>query len=299
MFLSARKRPGAAPRKRRRAPGLARNTPVLFEHPRLYDLAFGFRNVAEQCDGLVALAERYGDRAPRSAVELCCGQANHLRELARRGLRTYGIDSNRDMLAYARSLDAPALKSAGLLRGGAGLLRGGAGLQCADIRTFTLPERVDLAYCLFDSFCHCTTDADAIATLRSTGKALRRGGVFIVELTHPADFFAGIRSRSLSRWTQRYPDVVISTRFAHTRIDPVNETFVPSITIDARYTDGRPPARIVDEFAYRMWMPSALRHVAAASGCFDIVGWHGDLTPVVPFDMTEDSWQMVVVMRRR
>jgi SAM-dependent methyltransferase len=260
------------------------NGRTLFEHPRLYDLAFGFRDFAQQCDGLLALARRYG-RDPSSAVELCCGQAHHLRELASRGLRAYGIDRNREMLAYARSLckrdDVDV------------------SLSCADIRSFELPQRVDLAYCLFDSFCHCTTDEDAIAALRATGAALKRGGVFIVELTHPADFFAGIRSRSLGRWTTRYPDVVITTRFAHTDINPVNETFVPSITIDARYRDGKRRTRIVDRLDYRIWLPSGLRHVAAASGCFDIVGWHGDLTPRVPLDMSEASWQMIVVMRKR
>ena len=284
MPSSVRKR---APRSRRltRAPSAPRTPRALFEHPRLYDLAFGFRDTKGQCDGMLALAARYGARAPKSALELCCGQANHLRELARRGLRTYGIDSSREMLAYARSLS----KREGVA----------VRLQRADIRTFELPERVDMAYCLFDSFCHCTTDADAVATLRATGKALRRGGVLIVELTHPADFLAGSRTRGLSRWTKRYPDVIITARFAHTNIDAINETFEPNITIDARYRNGKPPVRIVDKLHYRIWMPGGLRNVAAASGCFDIVGWHGDLTPTVPLNMKEAAWQMVVVLRKR
>ena len=258
---------------------------TLFEHPRLYDLAFGFRDFVEQTGGLLALASRYGVRAPKSALELCCGPAHHLRELAQRGLRTFGVDHNREMLAYARSLCKRDRVDVRLIR--------------ADMRTFSLPQRVDLAYCLFDSFCHNTTDADAIATLRSTAAALRRGGLFIAELTHPADFFAGIRSRSLSRWTQRFPDVTIATRFAHTNVDPIEETFEPSIEIDARYRDGRRPVRIVDRLQYRIWMRSGLRLAAAASGQFDIVGWHGDLTPDVPLSMRDEAWQMVVVMRRR
>jgi len=260
------------------------NGRTLFEHPRLYDLAFGFRDFVEQCDGVLALARRHGC-TPSSVVELCCGQAHHLREFASRGLRAYGIDRNREMLGYARGLcrrDKVDVQ-----------------LACADIRTFELPARVDLAYCFFDSFCHCTTDEDAIATLRATGAALRRGGLFIVELTHPADFFAGTGSRSVGQWTMRYPDVVITTRFAHTNIDPVNETYAPSVVIDARYRDGRPAVRIVDRLDYRIWLPGGLRHVAAASGRFDIVGWYGDVDPDVPFSMREESWQMVVVMRKR
>jgi SAM-dependent methyltransferase len=269
-------------RRRRKLAG--HNGRTLFEHPRLYDLAFGFRDFAEQCDGLLAIAKRFG-KPPKSVLELCCGQAHHLREFATRGMLAYGVDRNREMLAYGRSLSQRDDVDVRLI--------------CADMRSFELPKRVDLAYCLFDSFCHCTTDEDAIATLRATGAALRRGGVFIVELTHPADFFAGTGSRSVGRWTLRYPDVVVSTRFAHTDVDPVNETYAPSVTIDARYRDGRPSVRIVDRLDYRIWLPGGLRHIAAASGMFDIVGWYGDLTPDVPFSMREESWQMVVAMRRR
>ncbi|MBV8172099.1 MAG: class I SAM-dependent methyltransferase [Candidatus Eremiobacteraeota bacterium] len=262
----------------------ARNR-TLFEHPRLYDLAFGFRDFAEQSDGLLALARRYGASPVRAALELCCGPAHHLRELATRGIRAYGLDTNREMLAYARSLARRDGAAVELIRG--------------DMRTFRLPRRVDLAYCLFDSFCHNTTDADAIATLRATAGALRRGGLFVAELTHPGDFFAGIRSRSRTRWTMRYPDVVISTRFAHTRVDPIEETFEPLIEIEARYRTGRKTVRIVDRLQYRIWLRSGLRHAAAASGCFDVVGWHGDLTPDVPLGTRDEAWQMVVVMRKR
>jgi SAM-dependent methyltransferase len=270
--------------KRPRARGAARNG-ALFEQPSIYDVAFGFRDVVEQCDGLLALARRYGARPPKSVVELCCGQAHHLREFAERGLRAYGVDANREMLAYARSLCKRDRVTVRFVR--------------ADIRTFELSERVDLAYCLFDSFCHCTTDDDAVAALRATGDALHRGGVLILELTHPGDFFAGVRSRSSSRWTRRLPDVTVTTRFVHTRVDPVAETFAPSITIDARYRDGRPPLHIVDRLDYRIWLPGNLKHVAAASVCFDIVGWHGDLNPDVPLSMRDEAWQMVVVLRRR
>jgi SAM-dependent methyltransferase len=271
-------------RRTRKADRPARNG-VLFEQPRLYDLAFGFRDTVEQCDGLLALARHYGMKAPHSVLELCCGQAHHLREFARRKLKAYGVDANREMLAYARMLCKRDRVSVRFVR--------------ADIRSFELPERVDLAYCLFDSFCHCTTDEDAVATLRATGAALRRGRLLILELTHPADFFAGVRARGRSRWVQRFPGVTVTTRFRHTNVNPVTETFAPSITIDAHYHDSRPTVHVVDRLDYRIWLPGNLKYVAAASGCFDIVGWHGDLTPNVPLNMSEESWQMVVVLRKR
>jgi SAM-dependent methyltransferase len=274
------KRASSSGRKRApRAPG-----DQLFENPRLYDLAFGFRDVKQQCDGLLALCRRYGVAAPNSVLELACGPGNHLREFARRGLRALGVDNNREMLAYGRSLAK---------RDGVDVT-----FELADMRTFSTGKRVDLALCLFDSFCHCATDADAIATLRATGRALKPGGLLILELTHPADFFGKSPTRAVPRWTQRYPDVVVTTTLRHTRTDPIAETHVPSLTIEARYLDGRPARRIVDQLFYRMWFRSGIAHVALASGCFAAVGWHGDVDPAVPLDMSDEAWQMVVVLRR-
>jgi SAM-dependent methyltransferase len=233
---------------------------------------------------LLALAEAYGLPAPRSVVELACGPANHLRELARRGIAAYGVDNNREMLGYAQSLAK----------------RDGAAIhfERADMRTFRLPRRVDLGLCLFDSFCHLANDADAIAALRAAGKAIKPGGLLILELTHPADFYGKAPERAVSRWTLRYPDVVVTTRLVHAYMDPIAETHMPSLTIEARYKDGRPARRLADRLLYRMWQRSSIKHVALASGCFAVAGWHGDMDPSVPLDMGDKAWQMVAVLRR-
>jgi len=281
MPSSSRKR--VAPSRAKRLP--SRSTHALYENPRLYDLAFGFRNIALECKGLLQLAGRHGVAQPASIADIACGPAHHLRVYAGLGLKAYGIDLNRDMLAYARHLS----KMEGLR------IR----FKRADMRAFTLADTVDIAQCLFDSFSHCTTDEDAVATLRCAARALRRGGILLLELTHPADYFATTSTRTVGRWTQHYPDVTVRTRFLTTGIDPIAETYVKSMTIDATYKDGRAAKRIVDRQLHRMWLRSGINHVAAASGDFDIVGWYGDLSPRVPLSLRMSSWRMVAVLRRR
>src|SRR4029077_2858702 len=118
-----------------------RSTHALYENPRLYDLAFGFRDIAAECTGLLALAAHHGVRSPQKIADIACGPAHHLREYAGRGLTAFGVDLNRDMLAYARHL----AREAGIV------LR----LKRADMRAFSLAEKMDVAQCLFDSFSHC------------------------------------------------------------------------------------------------------------------------------------------------
>src|SRR5215469_14988403 len=161
----------------------------IYENPRLYDLAFSFRDIAEECDGLLALARTHGVSKPKRVLELACGPGHHLRELTKRGIGVVGVDLNPAMLGYAKQLAKLDDVDIELRRG--------------DMRSFRLPKRVDVAMCLFDSFAHCTSDDDGIAALRSAGAAVRRGGLCIIELTHPADYFDPDHGRTLDRWTQR------------------------------------------------------------------------------------------------
>jgi SAM-dependent methyltransferase len=258
---------------------------ALYAQPRLYDLAFGFRDISAECDGILALAGRYGVKNPRSVAEMGCGPAHHLRELSRRGLRAYGIDVNPAMLRYARRLCERAAVR--------------VSLQRADMRDFTLAKPVDLMTCLFDSFSHCTTDADGVAALQCAARGLKQGGLLVIELSHPADFFRGNSKRTSNRWTQRYGHAVLRTRFTTTCLDAIRETYVASMRVDASFGNGYKARRIVDRQLHRIWLRSSIAHVAAANREFDVVGWHGDLRPQAPLDMSSDAWRMVAVLRRR
>ncbi len=256
----------------------------IYENPRLYDLAFSFRDIPEECDGILALARRHGVAKPRSVLELACGPAHHLREFARRGLAASGVDLSADMLEYAKALCARDGVDVTLRRG--------------DMRRFRTRVPVDLVVCLFDSFTHCTTDEDGVRALRSAGASLRKGGVLLLELTHPADYFEPDHGRTLPAWTERHADVVVNARYDTSKRDAVDETYLATLSIEALYRDGRPKRRLVSRQLHRMWLRSAVANVAARSGAFAIAGWYGDLESRVPLSMRLPSWRMVVVMRR-
>lgn len=261
-----------------------RKSDRIYENPQLYDLAFSFRDIAEECDGVLAIAAAHGARRPKRVLELACGPAHHLRELARRGFETVGLDASADMLDYAKRLARADEVDVELRRG--------------DMRSFRLPERVDIAMCLFDSFTHCTSDEDGIAALRAAGKALHRGGVLVLELAHPADHFDPDHGRTLGRWKQRHPGVVVDARYDTASRDAVAETYRATLTVEATYADGRPRRRLVSKQLHRMWLRGSLANVAARSGAFEIAGWYGDLDPRVRFTMELDSWRMVAALRR-
>ena len=197
----------------------------MYRKPYLYDIAFGFRDIPKECDSVLKLASQYGVPEPRTVVEVACGPAHHLRELASRGMRCLGVDINAQMLAYAREL----------------CRRDGVHVQFkrADMRTFQVDRRFDLALCLFDSFAQCTTDRDAIESLRRMGAVLKRKRLAFLEFTHPADYFGKGRSRTSERWTQAKGALRIKARFSLTRFDPLDETFVASLIIEPKHRNGK------------------------------------------------------------
>jgi SAM-dependent methyltransferase len=260
---------------------------AMYRKPRLYDVAFGFRDIPVECDGILTLARRFGIARPKRILELACGPAHHLREFARRGFDCEGIDINPEMLAYARALCRCEKR--------------GVRLRQADMRSFRVSKRFDLVLCIFDSFAQCTTEPDAIATLRSAAAALKPDGLLFVEFTHPADYFSKRRNRTSERWTQSAGDLTVKARFTITRLDPIEETFVASLVIEPQARNGKrsPGGRLVMRWQQRMWLRGGFQYVALASGCFDIVGWFGDMSPVVPLNSTAQAWRMIAILRRR
>ncbi len=258
----------------------------MYRKPRLYDVAFGFRDIGGECNGILKLASRYGIRRPKSVLELACGPAHHLRELARRGLDCHGIDINGEMLDYARALCRRENRKVTLRRG--------------DMRTFHTSRRFDLVICLFDSFAQCTTERDAIATLRRAASALKPGGLLFVEFTHPSDYFGSRRSRTVGQWTHSDGDLTVKAHFSVTRLDPVAETFIASLIIEPKNGKRklRRGERLSMRWLQRMWLRGGFRYVALASGAFDIVGWYSDLNPILPLEGDAEGWRMIAVLRR-
>ncbi|MGH9863729.1 MAG: class I SAM-dependent methyltransferase, partial [Candidatus Acidiferrales bacterium] len=107
----------------------------------------------------------------RSVCDLGCGMGSTALELARRGLHVYGVDLSREMCRRARAEVAQARVPVRII--------------CADMRSFRLPEQVDVVLCEFNPINHLTRKSDILPTFRAVARALRPGGWFYFDLnTH-------------------------------------------------------------------------------------------------------------------
>ena len=110
------------------------------------------------------------DPSPESritACDLCCGTGTTALEMARRGYKVYAVDRSPEMLEVARAKFARAGADITIVR--------------ADMRSFRLPEPVDLITCEFDAINHLEHKRELRDVARAASGALRPGGWFFFD----------------------------------------------------------------------------------------------------------------------
>jgi SAM-dependent methyltransferase len=140
---------------------------TIYDHPRFYDILFGFDRSCE-AGFYDAAFLRCGLRRGDAILELGCGPARVGRLLARRGWRVAGLDRSAAMLAYARAEAADE----------------GVALDtfCADMTAFATGRTFAAAFNPLSSFRLLHRDEDVDAHLRCAAAALRPGGVYVLDL---------------------------------------------------------------------------------------------------------------------
>ncbi len=103
-----------------------------------------------------------------SMLDLACGTGTVALAFASQGWRVYGVDGSAAMLAQARR----KAEEAGLT-----LL-----LSQQDMRSFRLPERVDLVTCLFDSLNYLLAVEDLQQTFARVAACLKPGGLLVCDM---------------------------------------------------------------------------------------------------------------------
>lgn len=110
----------------------------------------------------------------RAACDLACGTGTTALELARRGMKVYGVDLSPTMCRLARTKARRAGANVTILRG--------------DMRTFRLPEPVDLITCEFDALNHVPRKSDLARVANAVARALRPGGYFYFDVNNRLAF---------------------------------------------------------------------------------------------------------------
>lgn len=258
--------------------------PRIYQHARCYDVAFGFRDVAAECDTLAELMARHAAPALGAVLELASGPARHAREFARRGAAATALDSAPAMLDYALGCAA---------RDGVPLAT-----ACADMGDFRLARRFDLAVLLMDSASYLLDNAAVLRHLGCVAGHLAEGGLYVLEMSHPRDAF-GVGTSADTHWSSQADGLRVDMQWGAEgdAFDPVTQIDEVTVTMDWSGPDGS--GQLIERARQRRFTANEFDALVRASGHFDIVEWLGSLATPVPFSSDPAAWRMVPVLRRR
>ncbi|MBP6874493.1 MAG: class I SAM-dependent methyltransferase [Candidatus Eisenbacteria bacterium] len=274
---------------------------LLYSYPKYFDVAFGYRDLSAECGFLEHLSRHLGRGVLESFMEVCCGPGYHMHHFAARGVRSYGVEYSDDMVPYARD-KAYRLALAAGFSGVMGASPEGRAIPPismvlqGDPREVSLPEAVDLAFMPWLKLGYLLTDEEVIEHFVTVAKNIGRGGLYVLELDHPAHLF-GYPERSERQWDASENGVRVSVHWGddHELIDPITHTTEVEVAFDVE--DGARKESIQDEAPMRSFTHRELRALVRLSGVFDWVATFGDLSVTQPFDLSPGARRMVPVLR--
>lgn len=269
------------------------SSPEFYANARAYDIAFGDRDYADECDFLAwCLAHHSPEVTQRSFLELACGPARHAREFARRGWRAVGLDISAAMLDYACR----------------GAQRDGVYLEAvaADMTDFDLDRPVALAANLMESLSHLVTNEQVVSHLRAVARNLLPGGIFVIEMAHPETIW---RDNLPNVWIARstdtpyfrdepYTEVEVLFGAADDPYDWITQQWLVTARLIVREA-GQPERVIEHRHPHRWFQAQELRALIDLSAAFSHVWWYGNMVvPPPPLDNSPASDRMIVVLRK-
>jgi len=134
----------------------------------------------------------------KKACDIACGTGTTAVTLARRGIRTYAVDISSRMCSLTREKARREGVSVRVFRG--------------DMRSFRLPDLVDLVVCEYDAINHIPHRDDLRKVSRIVQHALRPGGHFLFDVNNAAAFKRYWRDTFMIE----RPGVVLTMRNGHT-----------------------------------------------------------------------------------
>ncbi|HTN75287.1 MAG TPA: class I SAM-dependent methyltransferase [Pirellulaceae bacterium] len=251
-----------------------------YDYPQYFDLAFSDETAAE-ANFIQAACQRYATRKVKRLLEPGCGGGRLVVEMARRDFDLVTFDNNPRSVSYVQK----RLTRAKL----------GGEVFTGDLTDFRVTHLVDAAFCTFNTFRHLTTEAAALAHLRSVAQAVRRGGIYILGF-HLLPLDAD--EECIERWSAQrgQTKVVFTLRVLETnrraRLEKLRVTMLvrsPAKTL-----------RLATEFPLRMYtaaqIRSLLRKVPEWELCDVFDFWYEIDEPLMLDDELSDT---VFVLRRR
>ncbi|MEO8610011.1 MAG: class I SAM-dependent methyltransferase [Chloroflexota bacterium] len=254
----------------------------VYQRAIYYDIVFN-RDVSREVQFIRDMFRHYAGRELQSVLDIACGPGYHARAAAKMGLRAIGLDLRGEMLQYAADQAQTEGVSVDWLE--------------ADMRFVKLTQPVDAAIAMFDGIDALQSDDDLIAHFRCMADNLTPGGIYVLDISHPADYHYESYPRVVYHGER--DGVEVDIYWATNRAQFDYPTGVAHVEIEMHINDHGQKTVIQDTADERLLCPGEIRLLAKLSGALEVVGWYGDVKLDQPLDHSLKTKRMICVMQKK
>lgn len=227
----------------------------IYQQAKYYEIAFDFVDVKKQISLFEKFIKEYSKIKVDTVLDICCGTALQLREFSKRGYKSIGLDSSKDMLSYLEKI---------------------SGVEKISIRTvkanmidFKLDRSVDFAYILMGSIIYVKNNDEFMKHLSSVANSLKTGGLYLIENLAinwtDKDFWQP------QVWDMESDGIKVNTTYQIKPKDLIEETVTQ--TIKFKVSDHGKEIEFVDKDELKLIFPQELKALVDLQGQFEFIGF--------------------------
>ncbi len=223
-----------------------------YDHPEWYELGF-LKDTPREGRFLADVFKKHVPFPVTRLLETGCGSGRLVREMARRGFQTTGLDLNTTALAYCKKkLDEEKLQ---------------ADLVQGNMADFDFDQPFDAAFNAINTFRHLETEASAVKHLKCVARHLKPGGVFVLSLhlvPRGGDLWG------TERWGTRSANLSVYYSLTVTDVDLKKRIEQLKITMNVKEQGLH--YRLRDEIRLRLYDVNQLKETIGKVKQLDLVG---------------------------
>lgn len=227
----------------------------IYNQAKYYEIAFSFVDSKKQGDLFEQFIKKYGKIKVETVLDLACGTALQLREMAKRGYEAIGLDASSGMLDYLKNES----------------LRESVKIETvkADMNNFTLKQKVDFAYIMMGSIVYTKNNDLLLSHLNSVADCLRPGGLYLIENLNIN--WANPKFWKPQTWTMKQGKIKVKTTFQLVPKNLLAQTVIQTIKLEV--DDNGKNMEFMDKDEVKIIAPEEFKLLVEKNGKFEFIGF--------------------------
>jgi len=250
----------------------------VYTEPLYYEIAFSFVDAVKQVNLFENFIEKYSHIKVRRFLDIGCGPALQLREIARRGYEAVGLDASPQMLDYLRERGEKESIEIETIQ--------------ADMTDFLLEHPVDFAFIMMGTIGLIDSKEALLSHLDCVAGSLRPGGLYLIENLRldwaKEDFFGA------GNWVMVRNGVRVKANYEIRLKDALTQMLTETMVLEV---DDHGRQLVLEEsHETRMVFPQEFINLVEMNGRFEFLGWFERNKMV---ELKKASMDNIALLRRK